>query len=939
MAYQNEKQNSAAEEKERSLRTDNDGKGTAFSDIPNCVMGDNLFMAPPPGTPNCVMRELADQQISAAEEEADRLSGGIASGTPDFVRREMGSRLGSDFSSVRFHSGPESIRKSDSMGARAFTRGSDVWFGRGGFEPSVAAHELVHTVQQGAVSGHVDRSVSYGTVQRISLFRRIRNFFTGNRAREDDPVDELAREDAGMDRVAPGVYVRPEANAPAAPAAGRRDQPRQNDLRPAPAAAPVRTGAGARRAARHGTKPERTQDELHNKLGKMQRYLQSRLADLAQMAADLQPLQQDLQGPQKLARMLAGDPQKLQRLLESQTKHEVQQLKKQESDLQKERPSPGRDTVLGDTGRRIGQLEAMQEFQQNHREVRPQQIDDLRQEMQDALYEIQRLQQSQAVQPGQVDGLYQRAKDLQTRFKKMRIDKNKTLVIRQENQRHLTQLQTDLPDPRTVFKLDENDREQHRWRMSSEVVDIDGMVQYYIAWCDIHGRDRGFQGDISAPIRGGLAEANAALLRLSDRANQAAAAPGGSAAAATGYHAPNGAVSGHRSRLAEADVARNAAAAINAGGKFGVMADARLNHNPVPPQNAPADYQPSEMDRWDLNKSNGDYSPYTDYVAPIAGGVLGTFGGVTGAISAGFGVYDTNRKRQNQAVGGSALDTTQSALDTAAAGASSISGFWNAAESFSGIGGSAVNMGASVGVPIINIGTGLVSAVSGGMQSERARRSLKQLDSASEELDRAQQRAGAAAPLPGEKTDQQKLQDALEHTRMVGKLNQTSGALKAAAGASSAAAGVATLAGGAPVAAAFQATAAALSIAKFAFERGYKHHMRSKVVGTHFSIDWSREMKDVRAMIKTYNSSFHLRDKDVRAIILKAHGSADITRTKAFNTIKLKRAQYLIDIANDDASPFRRTAEMVIEAMGIHKVGNSFAEGAKELLAEKLGGG
>jgi len=51
--------------------------------------------------------------------------------------------------------------------AGAWAQGHDVYFGRGGFEPAVAAHELVHTVQQGAVKGNVSRSVPAGAVQLL----------------------------------------------------------------------------------------------------------------------------------------------------------------------------------------------------------------------------------------------------------------------------------------------------------------------------------------------------------------------------------------------------------------------------------------------------------------------------------------------------------------------------------------------------------------------------------------------------------------------------------------------------------------------------------------------------------------------------------------------------------------------------------------------------
>ena len=111
-----------------------------------------------------VMRMMQDPR---AEKEADRLSRDITSSTPEDVMREMGSRLGADFSDVQFHSDPLSMDRSRAMGARAWARGSDVYFGKGGFDPSVAAHELVHTVQQGAVRGNVSESMPMGAVQML----------------------------------------------------------------------------------------------------------------------------------------------------------------------------------------------------------------------------------------------------------------------------------------------------------------------------------------------------------------------------------------------------------------------------------------------------------------------------------------------------------------------------------------------------------------------------------------------------------------------------------------------------------------------------------------------------------------------------------------------------------------------------------------------------
>lgn len=112
-----------------------------------------------------IMRIMEDPQ---AEKEANRLSKGITSNTPNEVLSEMGSRLGADFSDVQFHSDSLSMNRSRTMGARAWAQGSDVFFGRGGFDPKVAAHELVHTVQQGAVQGNTAQSAPLGSVQLFS---------------------------------------------------------------------------------------------------------------------------------------------------------------------------------------------------------------------------------------------------------------------------------------------------------------------------------------------------------------------------------------------------------------------------------------------------------------------------------------------------------------------------------------------------------------------------------------------------------------------------------------------------------------------------------------------------------------------------------------------------------------------------------------------------
>lgn len=105
-------------------------------------------------------------QIPQAEQEADRLAAAVTGGTPEGVKAAMARRLGSDFSGVRFHTDDTAAKKASDMGARAFTSGADIYFGPGGFDPGVAAHELVHTVQQGMVdSSVVSASTPAGGIQ------------------------------------------------------------------------------------------------------------------------------------------------------------------------------------------------------------------------------------------------------------------------------------------------------------------------------------------------------------------------------------------------------------------------------------------------------------------------------------------------------------------------------------------------------------------------------------------------------------------------------------------------------------------------------------------------------------------------------------------------------------------------------------------------------
>jgi hypothetical protein len=85
---------------------------------------------------------------------AERAMAGAGAGSPlnPEMRGAMERRFGADFGGVRVHRGPAADEANRALGARAFTRGSDVYLGRGASpnDPELMAHELTHVVQQSA---------------------------------------------------------------------------------------------------------------------------------------------------------------------------------------------------------------------------------------------------------------------------------------------------------------------------------------------------------------------------------------------------------------------------------------------------------------------------------------------------------------------------------------------------------------------------------------------------------------------------------------------------------------------------------------------------------------------------------------------------------------------------------------------------------------------
>lgn len=103
---------------------------------------------------------------------------GGGSPLPRSVSGEMGSKIGADFSNVKVHTGSYAQNFNKGLGARAFTVGKDIYFNSGEYNPhsnsgkSLLAHELTHTVQQGAVARRETNNAAPATQEKEPLVQR-----------------------------------------------------------------------------------------------------------------------------------------------------------------------------------------------------------------------------------------------------------------------------------------------------------------------------------------------------------------------------------------------------------------------------------------------------------------------------------------------------------------------------------------------------------------------------------------------------------------------------------------------------------------------------------------------------------------------------------------------------------------------------------------------
>lgn len=117
-------------------------------------------------------------QIPLEQSLASSKGGGSA--LPGDTRQFMETRFNADFSGVRIHTDATARSMSGSIHAQAFAHGNDIYFNEGKYAPhteaggTLLAHELTHTIQQGASStkGSTPNTVAPKIISRKNTIHR-----------------------------------------------------------------------------------------------------------------------------------------------------------------------------------------------------------------------------------------------------------------------------------------------------------------------------------------------------------------------------------------------------------------------------------------------------------------------------------------------------------------------------------------------------------------------------------------------------------------------------------------------------------------------------------------------------------------------------------------------------------------------------------------------
>jgi len=124
--------------------------------------------------------DSSDANIASdAVESGIKSTHGSGNAMPSTVQQQMESSFGADFSQVRIHHDSRAASLNNSLHAHAFAHGSDIYFNAGKYDyqsssgQHLLAHELTHTIQQGAapVSRRIAPKYSSLRLQRNAIQR------------------------------------------------------------------------------------------------------------------------------------------------------------------------------------------------------------------------------------------------------------------------------------------------------------------------------------------------------------------------------------------------------------------------------------------------------------------------------------------------------------------------------------------------------------------------------------------------------------------------------------------------------------------------------------------------------------------------------------------------------------------------------------------------
>ena len=907
MAYTEQNNKQLDTQQDPSIKDARSGNERPDFVIPNSVMAQMIGGADDgnnkPGS--TVYRQMFPHyhQIPSAEDEADRLSVGIHGSKPDEVRREMGDRLGADFSDVQFHSDINSVRRAAMIGARAWTTGRDVYFGKGGFEPRIAAHELVHTVQQGAVKGNVSQRAPAGSVQMWWPFKK-------KRAEVDtstyDNVDYLVKMEAGY------VANRGASEADKNVAYAEAKKLNLDDRKASMVGNSVKEAADARNAS-HLSSDQKS--EYRNKLSNLSYddycEIMNRFEDAA---VELYDYRQDLgvnNQPGELDFKAANSPQgrnynifrSIINRLPDYINQGTLEVWKQDRSQTLRNDKDRTEKILGAADiYELGTEASKNSFLTTEEGIK-----------------------SMKKAGSEADSYYKKVyKGKAGPKKKTAIDKLAEMYrlrkeLEKQREENANPHNNNLPASKKNNLIFDDDSENNIIRTNSTVFGkknnnliIGDDSEDNIIRTNSYGYgmkekdDSGFGDDLLNKS-----------FNEKDQINIKNDLPGEDKENILGIPGANDII------RSNAPIDERLAAKFSPGNKhIGNVKEAK-NH-------------------LGLYKEMANISAQTSLLAhsstvgnSINSGASG-LGLVSGALGVAAGINSMKRDIQNVGAGGEKKEIIGSGLDTLTSATSFVSGGLSAINNLAKIESltkplrSVAGLGGENLVPGLNIATGAGTAAAGIMQWGRGQKSINKIDKQVEALNNLRDGNGHLTK------DQETMMNTFNQGRYKSEMNRTSGAWKALSGALTTGSGIATLAAG-PLGPAIGLglglASLGASAVRFFYEKYKKWQMRKKVTAEDMNINWDEEMKNVRQMFPNQELS----DKEVRAIILKGKGFKEGTRTAALKSISLKRAKLLIHKA-EGSGPEAQMARNFIAAMGVHpRNGNYYANGAAKLLAEKLG--